>query len=281
MKQSVLIIVKYRNILSIIRINIKNHYLCSVFWKGICFSNNANIHQLNFKHFYTVMAKRKETQEETIISSTPVETKATESFFVKNQKTITAFAIGLLAGVVLYLGYKYLISEPNNKKCQEEMYQAEAMFEKDSFNLALTGVENSYKGFADLASSYGGTTAGKLCKYYAGVASLNVGKFEDAVSYLESASVCGKVLPIARYAALGDAYAELKQMDKAAANYDEAIEAGDNELLTPNVMKKYAMLKEINGDKAAALKTYNAIKEKYPTSTEARDIDKYIIRATN
>jgi tetratricopeptide (TPR) repeat protein len=208
-------------------------------------------------------------------------TATAESFFVKNQKNITYAVLGLLTGVVLYFGYKYFISEPNNKKCQEEMFQAEAMFEKDSFNLSLTGIENSYKGFADLASSYGSTDAGKLCKYYAGVASLNVGKFEDAVSYLESASVCGKVLPIARYSALGDAYAELKNMDKAASNYDNAIDAGDNELLTPNVMKKYAMLKEIAGDKASALKTYSAIKEKYPTSTEARDIDKYIIRTSN
>jgi tetratricopeptide (TPR) repeat protein len=228
------------------------------------------------------MAKRKETQlnEETVIAN--VDNRGTTiGFFEKNQKNITAGLIGLMVGVALFLGYKYFVKEPNQKACQKEMFQAEAMFEKDSFSLALNGVPNSYQGFAELAGNYGSTEAGKLCKYYAGIASLNLGQFDKAVSYLEDAKVCGTVLPIARFTALGDAYAEMKNMDKAASCYDDAIDAGDNELLTPSVMKKYAMLKEINGDKSTALKTYTALKDKYPTSSEARDIDKYIIRSSN
>ena len=39
------------------------------------------------------------------------------------------------------------------------------------------------------------------------------------------------------------------------------------------------MLSEKQGDAASAVSAYNEIKEKYPTTTEGRDIDKFIARA--
>lgn len=44
-------------------------------------------------------------------------------------------------------------------------------------------------------------------------------------------------------------------------------------------MKKCGIALEANGDHAEAVKCYEDIKEQYPTSTEASDVDKYIARA--
>ena len=225
------------------------------------------------------MAKRKENQEEVAYTAPSVTVNA-PSFWEKNEKMIKAFSIGLLGGVLIYFAYTNLYAKPQQAKAMTEMYQAEMLFQKDSFQLALDGTQGGYAGFAELSKNYGGA-AGNLANYYAGVCSLNLGKFGEAVSYLESAKVCGSVLPIMRYAALGDAYSEQKDMAKAASAYENAIGAGEIEVITPTVMKKLAMLKEINGDKASALKLYKDIKEKFPLTQDGATIDKYIIRASN
>ena len=81
-----------------------------------------------------------------------------------------------------------------------------------------------------------------------------------------------------KYGALGDAYSELNDFDKAMSNYKKAANHGDNKVLSPYYLKKIGMLHEKNGDLAAAKKAYESIKEKYPDSPDGRDIDKYITR---
>ncbi len=78
--------------------------------------------------------------------------------------------------------------------------------------------------------------------------------------------------------AIGDAYYELGQKDKALDYYKDAAE-GDNELTAPAYLMKIGYLQEEIGKYDNALKAYKTIKEKYKTSIEARSIDKYITRA--
>ena len=79
--------------------------------------------------------------------------------------------------------------------------------------------------------------------------------------------------------ALGDAYAEKGDLDKALSLYKKAASTNPNDALTPYYLKKVGMLQEKQGDYTAAIEQYEAIKTSYPESSDARDIDKYIVRA--
>ena len=74
---------------------------------------------------------------------------------------------------------------------------------------------------------------------------------------------------------LGDAYVELGEYGKAAKAFEAAAESG-NEIIAPMSLKKAGLVYLKEEDKAKALKAFKAIKENYPTSSEAQDIDKYI-----
>ena len=74
----------------------------------------------------------------------------------------------------------------------------------------------------------------------------------------------------------GDSYAELGEADKAQGFYKKAI-AEKNEL-APIYLKKAGILYETKGNNAEAEKMYTQIKDDYPASSEAYDIDKYIAR---
>lgn len=224
------------------------------------------------------MAKRRNTkknQEQDLVEV--VETKETRQDFVENnQKTIIYVALALALLIGAYFAYKSFIKEPAEKAAMESLYKAESQFAQDSFALALDNPGDGNDGFLTIIDNYGSTKAGNLAKYYAGVSYLNLGRFQDAIDYLEDFSPAGKVSPIMKNGVLGDAYSELNDLDKALSFYKKAGFNSDNELLTPYYLRKYGALSEVQGDKDAAINAYKEIKSKYPDSSEGQSIDKYL-----
>jgi tetratricopeptide (TPR) repeat protein len=202
-----------------------------------------------------------------------------QDFWTKNSKLITYVGGGLLAAVLLWAAYKYLYSQPRATESARQIMQAQYQFERDSFQLALENPGGGNPGFLAIINDYSGTPSANIAKYNAGVCYLNLGQYDNAIKYLKDYSAKDDLTSITKYGALGDAYSELKQDKEAMSAYESAVSAGDNEALTPFYMKRLALFNEKMGDKAAAKKLYDKIKEKYPKSQEATDIERYIIRA--
>lgn len=225
-----------------------------------------------------IKRKRVTTNEETLVNLATAKVRAT-TFFEHNQKVILA----VLGGLVLVIGgwfvYHNLIMQPKEEKAMAQMWMAQVQFEQDSFNLALDNPGGGYSGFLHIISDFKGTKAANLANYYAGVSYLNLGNFDAALTFLNDFHPAGIISPVMKHGALGDAYSELNQMDKAIDNYKKAADASENELLTPYYLKKLAMLHETQNENAKALDIYKRIKAKYPNSNEALSIDKYIARA--
>ena len=80
--------------------------------------------------------------------------------------------------------------------------------------------------------------------------------------------------------ALGNAYAHLKQLDKAVDLLKKAAKTADNNTLSPLYLIQAGEILEKQGKKDEALKLYQEIKEKYFNSMQYQTIDKYIERAT-
>lgn len=225
-----------------------------------------------------IRRKLDKKNEATLLDLTQAKAQAT-NFFEKNQKMI----LGILSGVIVIVGgwfvYNNLIKQPKEEKAIAQMWMAQFQFEQDSFQVALENPGGGHPGFISIIKDFGGTEAGNLAHYYAGICYLNLGNFESALKHLNDFSPDGVVGPGLKYGSLGDVYSELNQMDKAMSNYKKATETTDNELLTPNYMKKQALIHESKGEVDKALALYREIKSKYPNSNEALSIDKYIARA--
>lgn len=196
----------------------------------------------------------------------------------KNQMYIFGGLVVLVLLVGGFFAYNTFYKAPKQKEAVEQMYRAQQQFERDSFALALTNPGGGYMGFLDIIDNYGGTDAGNVAHYYAGISYLNLGKFEAAVDYLEQFSAAGQISPVMKYGALGDAYSELDDFDKAMSLYQKAVSKSENDALTPYYLKKIGMMHERNGELAEAKETYERIKQQYPKSTIGRDIEKYIAR---
>jgi tetratricopeptide (TPR) repeat protein len=226
------------------------------------------------------MARRKgrKKQEETIVDLVEARDQA-QNFFEKNQILVIGIAAVLLLAIGGYLAYQFLVLAPREKQAIEQMYKAEYRFSQDSFALALENPGGGFEGFLDIIDNYGGTKTANTAKYYAGISYLNLGRTDAAIEYLKEFKPAGSdIMPIMKYGALGDAYSENSEFDQAIASYKKAVNAKDNEFLTPYYLNKLALLLDHQGEKASALETFQTLKKDYPDSAEGKEAEKYILK---
>jgi tetratricopeptide (TPR) repeat protein len=201
-----------------------------------------------------------------------------ESYIAKNQKILTYVVGGLAAIALLYFGYTYLYLAPKEKQAIASMYKAEALFAQDSFAVALENSNPEVEGFLDIIDNYSGTKAANTAKYYAGICYLNLGNIEEAIKYLNKYSAPDDVTEVMKTGALGDAYADQGDKEKALSLYTKAARMMDNELTTPYYLNKAALLSFVMDNKTEAITLFEEIYEKYPNSSESKEAEKYIAR---
>ena len=198
-----------------------------------------------------------------------------EEFIQKNQKTIIICVVAILVVVLAIFGLRKWYFQPREVRAAEEMYAAEQWFQQGDFDKALNG-DDTFRGFLSVIDKYGCTKAGNLAKYYAGIANLRLGNYDEAIKWLGKYN--GKdtfTKPIAIMAE-GDAEMELGNTDKAVSLYIKAANADDNYITAPTALFKAGLGYLVMGDNAKALDCFKSVKQKYPEATEWQEIDKYI-----
>lgn len=211
----------------------------------------------------------------------------TEDWVIANQKYIFVI-IGIVAAVVLgYLGYNEFVAKPKQSEAMNDIFQAQKYYDqainapttKDSlFNLALNGGEGKY-GMLDIISEYSGTPTANMANYYAGMAYLNMKDYKNAVTYLGEFSSEDEVLAPMAKGCIGDAFVQLNQEADALGYYEEAAKMRSNEFTTPMFLYKAGVIALDLGNADKALTHFKDIKDNYPTSTEAANVDVFIGKA--
>jgi tetratricopeptide (TPR) repeat protein len=225
------------------------------------------------------MSKEKKVQANENLKEVEHALTTAELFFEKNAKIISiVFGAAVLVALLLLATHRFY-TIPHGNKAKEQIFAAEQYFEKDSFNLALNG-DGNYPGVLDIIDNYGRTPAGNLARYYAGISYLHIGKYNEAISYLEDFKTDDLLLKPVATGAIGDAYAELGNKEKAVKFYAEAAEMKANNFTTPIYLLKEGRMYEMMGNKEKALSVYQTIKDKYGDSNEGRLVEKYIARLT-
>lgn len=203
-----------------------------------------------------------------------------EAFIVKNKKMIVSVIVAIIviiAGVVIY---KNFISDPQERKASEALYKGEQYFGAEQYELALKGDSLGYKGFIKIADEFSNTDAGNLANAYAGFSYAQLGKYQEAVAALNNFSGDDLVIAPAAMGTLGDCYAHLGDLEKAASTLVKAAEMADAHSMSPVYLIKAGVIYEKLGKKEDAVKAYTMVKDKYFNSYQAMDIDKYIERAS-
>ena len=212
-------------------------------------------------------AQRQENIEQTV--------SATEQFYNENKKLIWSIVAAILVIGLGILAYNKFIFQPRCVEAMQQAYPAEMSFQNAEYDLALNGDGNNL-GFADIIDEYG-TKAGKAVYMYAGICELELGNYEEALSYLKKYKGKEPILAARARACEGDAYVALGDYAAAVRSYKAAVAVADNVFAAGYLLKEGSAYEAL-GQNAEALACYKTIEDKYPQSLEAYDIAKNIAR---
>ncbi len=205
----------------------------------------------------------------------------TEAFVSKHRNVLFIIIVAIIvivAGLFLYNNY---VSAPRETKASTAISVPQDLFANGDY-------EQAVEGFKKVVSDFGGTKAANLANLYLGLCYANQEKWEDAVKCLEkySSKDDAMVSPTAM-AALGNAYANTDNIDKAISALKKAAQMADKQAIdganysvSATFLIQAGTLLESQGKATEALALYKEIKEKYVNSqqVQSKEIDKYIER---
>jgi predicted negative regulator of RcsB-dependent stress response len=202
----------------------------------------------------------------------------TQVFLDKNKGMINKVFVGL----AIVLGGYFVMSEmvwgPNNEASQEALWEAQYVFEADSFAAAIDL-------FEEITDEYSSTSAGNVANLYLGISLMKQSQFDEAIDALENYSGSGYFMPAIGTGLLADCYSETNEVDKAVKLYKAAAKEADSKVYSPYFLKKAGLLLEQNGEAGSAVDLYQSILDKYyyedirEFANERREIVKNLARA--
>jgi len=220
------------------------------------------------------------TQVNTKVSEAKDDFGQTGKFVRENQKSLLFIAAAIVLLVAIYFAYQKVYLAPRDVKASEQMYRAQEFWAKKDWDKAIKG-DAGYPGFEKIIADYSNTKSANLAYFYLGTAYLNKGDFRKAIDNLNNYRGEDSMVAAEALGGIGDAYVELKDLDKASTYFKKAADKASNKFLSPFYLKKLGLVYEAQKNNKDAADTYNKIKSDYPESDEAKSIDAYIARVSN
>lgn len=210
-------------------------------------------------------------------------------FWAKFSKPIIYLGSAIILVGGGWLIYKYAVKIPAENKANEIVYVTQKYF-GDFSNATVDSVKASLAqrcldgdgvnpGAVKIISKYSGTNAANLCNYYAGACYLSLKQFDKSIKFLKDFSTGATQIQSRAYGMIGDAYAELKKNEDALDYYKKAADVNKKDDYTSSeFLFRAGLFAESVGNTKEAVALYKKIKEEYPVSEKASNIDRYLAR---
>ena len=208
----------------------------------------------------------------------------TQQWVERNQNKILGLVAIISIIVIGVFAYSKLIKEPKESSAFNKMYFAQKKFDEavlinnDSmYNIALNG-DDLNMGMLQIIDEFGGTNAANLAHYYSGIMYLKMNDYPNSIKYLSEFSSDDILLSSLATGSIGDAFAELNQFDDAFDYYIKASKSNNNYSSPMYLFKAGLVAMRLNKFNRAE-EYFSIIKQDYPNSTEAKNIDAFISKA--
>ncbi len=203
---------------------------------------------------------------------TPEQVDSSEDILAKaraNRKSIMWCMIALFVIIIAILIYIF-VAQAGSAKADELVAKADSE-QVDSVAIDL------YKQASEAGYKSGHRAAAEV-----GIRLYREGKYEEALKYLDKASLDDEVAAAGVYTLQGDCHVNLDQLDAALKCYNKAISKADkNPEIVPFVLIKEANIYRAQENYSAEAKCYDTIIKDYPEYVRSSrvDIKKYYERA--
>jgi tetratricopeptide (TPR) repeat protein len=196
--------------------------------------------------------------------------------YEENRQLVYGLGIGVLALILAIPGYVYY-QQRQAEQANELLGRILPVYEQGNYEQALNG-NGQQAGLLTLADDYGGTDAGNLATFYAATALYEQGKYDRALTYYQRFEKNNDFIGASAYAAEASIYENRGDMQTAAERYEQAAEQYQNKLTAPRYLLEAGKAYEEARGFAAAEEVYRRIKQEYPDSDQAEEVDRFLAR---
>lgn len=183
---------------------------------------------------------------------------ATGAKIAENKKSFLWIIGGIIAAGILVAAYFYFFHTPGVEKAFNEYGKVEIAPNSNDTTLA--------EGYKKVADKYSGSDAGRLAALEAAQHYYEIGKYQEAITYIDKFKTSDEVLDANVMILKGDCYVNMKKYNEAISSFQAAAtKAKGNSEIEPRALFKIATVYEMGQQKyAQAIEIYQQIEKEYP-----------------
>ena len=218
------------------------------------------------------ISKRKELRQDKAVT---IFVKAQE--FIYENRTLAYGIAGVIVLILLGIaGYAFLQSQRADE-AQNLLGSIVTVYEEGQYEQALDGTLN-ITGLLDIAADYGSSEAGNLAHFYAADALFRLGRYDEALPHFEAVDKGNNIVGASALAGEAAVHEMQGNYGRAGALYEQAATQYDDGLTSPGYLYSAGRAYEKAEQYEDARDAYARIRDQYPDSNQAQNIDFYLAR---
>jgi len=198
-------------------------------------------------------------------------------WYDENRRRVSTVA-GVVAVIAVALWFYSNNVRANNDRATTDLAKVYSFYDNGQYQIAINGIpERNINGLQSIVDNYGSTKSGNLAKFYLANAYYNTQNYDKALDYFSDFSGSGNSLvDNSAIAGIGACYEAKGNFKKAAENYEKAALKNTDDPNAADNLVNAARNFGRSGDKDRAVELLKKVKKDYPTSTAAREVERYI-----
>ncbi|HAL56898.1 MAG TPA: hypothetical protein DCP63_10600 [Bacteroidetes bacterium] len=202
-----------------------------------------------------------------------------KSWYQENKKLVSSVLTGL---VVVVIGIVVITNNmrTNNEKATAELGKVIRYYDQGQYELAINGnPQENVRGLAAIVSDYGSTESGEIATLYLANSYYAQENYDKALEFYLDVDVSDELLSATALAGAAGCYEAKGDHETAATYFERAAFKNGKGVLAPENIFHAAHNFSLAGKKEKAVELYKKLKKDHPTSSYARDIERYIAEA--
>jgi len=171
-----------------------------------------------------------------------------------------------------------------NQKTNEWNENAAAMlakvapyYDEGKYELAINGVpQEGIQGLQAIVDEHGSTTTGQYAKLYLADSYYALKNYDKALEYYDDVSASDKMITASAIAGKAICYEAKGDFSQAASYFEKAASKNMTLAQAPENLQRSAVNYAAAGKKEKAIELLKTLKKEFPTSSYARDVERFI-----
>lgn len=209
------------------------------------------------------------------------EDKLVTSYFktrawIEENRRLVSYIVAIPIVLIAVLWFVENNRRQNNERATTDLAKVYQLYDQGQYKLAIDGIpQENIRGLQSIVDDYSSTEAGEMAKLYLADCYFNLNDYDNALKYFQGVDISDKLLSSSALAGEASCYEAKGNHEEAASLYEKAASKYMTALQAPEDLFNAANNYSKAGKKDKAAEMLNRLKKEFPSSSYARDIDRY------